>query len=528
MTGHPLAHPTLDIRTTVEPLTPPNVRYTTSSGSAVAEWGKFIVNYLVNADGEPLDPHPEYAGEFVKDDVGLYQRAVITLDGPAPVEGSVTITASGNAKAGTHYTIPGGNMVTIPEGSSSVVVPVQVIDVGQWFRERHLVLTLTSAVGVELGGQRAFDLFIRPATAAPTVSLDSAAASGAHDGGAINLPFTLSSAAADDVQVWGVVTGGSASSSDYTLNTSVTAPVVVAAGSTTGNVTLTWTGAAPGSNETVDVELLGDYDAQRNLYSFSESPDHVVGAGATGFPTLGQGNYLDTAGQARGDSIGQTRWTAEPAGRVNPDGTQSYRLIPIDTPGDDTPEYLRKDYSNFVPGGIDQYQRLATRNTLSAYVKRPADPEKESARWALSIRDRTGVKAYAAYFGWPTAGKPTFYAAESIELDDLVSYNITIHDTTSGPDDPHLGAGWYRVAFEIEPPAGSVNSISNRFVWAARAGGGQTMNQAITQERGLVVWGVQWEEGSLSEYQPRPGQFFDPKGGARRTGTYQGTITVTP
>ncbi len=96
----------------------------------------------------------------------------IALDEPVPNGGAMLwYELDGTAQAGVHYQVGASNPISVPAGATEVVIPVELLNSGEFFLERFLSFEMTQANGLELDPTyfRA-ELWIRPSIDPPTLS----------------------------------------------------------------------------------------------------------------------------------------------------------------------------------------------------------------------------------------------------------------------------------------------------------------------------------------------------------------------
>ena len=204
----------------------------------------------------------------------------VTLDRAAPEGGlTLTFTVTGNASVADFAAISVNGVtvsddfmkitVTIPEGETSLTVPVTVNDDGDQEGPERLVLTLDPGDDYRRGSRNVFTLTINgsdgytpPVT--PRVEFSTATASVDESAGTYEITVELDSAREADVVLSYTVAGTAASGSDYTAPSGT---VTIPAGDTSAVISV------PIINDTAN-EI-----AETIIVTISSSDDYDIGTG---------------------------------------------------------------------------------------------------------------------------------------------------------------------------------------------------------------------------------------------------------
>jgi hypothetical protein len=184
---------------------------------------------------------------------------VFTVSRTGPTDDPVVVqySVSGSATPGTDYTSLSGS-VTIPIGQASVPINVSPNDDGDGddtTPSNTVTASISSALGYTVGSPSSATVIINE-DFIPTVSVSASPSSIAEVGGSGNFVVTLSGAAASNITVAYTVSGSASSGTDYQA---LSGSVVVPAGQTTANITVTplddGDGDEIGSTPTITVML---------------------------------------------------------------------------------------------------------------------------------------------------------------------------------------------------------------------------------------------------------------------------------
>ena len=176
---------------------------------------------------------------------------------------TVNYTVGGTATAGVDYTAPSGS-VTIAAAATGAYVDVSVL--GDAFAEgsETIVLNVTPdpAYAIGIGTATRYLTDAQSAAVATQVSFAAANSSAAENAGTVNIPVTLSAAAAGDVTVEYFINGGSALGAgvDYSLTAGV---LTFAPGQTSKDIVVTLNNdTLDESNETLVIALANPNNAR--------------------------------------------------------------------------------------------------------------------------------------------------------------------------------------------------------------------------------------------------------------------------
>lgn len=189
--------------------------------------------------------------QSVNEGVGIVQ---VTVNLSFAVGQNVTIpfTTSGTAGNPADYTIAASPLV-IPAGQTSGTFNITVVDDSVIDAAETIVVTLGTPTNATLGASSVDTLTIVDNDAIPSATFSVAAQSVSEASTSLTLTVNLSLAPTANVSIPFSVTGGTATSADFTLSSS---PLIIASGSTSGSITLNLVNdALIEGNETVIVTL---------------------------------------------------------------------------------------------------------------------------------------------------------------------------------------------------------------------------------------------------------------------------------
>lgn len=176
-----------------------------------------------------------------------------TLSGPASENVTVVLGFSGTATNVSDYTRSGSQIVIAAGNTTGSITLTAVQDTRDEANETIVVEITEVTNGTESGTQQV-TATITDDDAPPTVALGISAATLAEAGGTSTVTATLSTASSFDVTVDLGFSGTATNVSDYTRSNT---QIVIAAGSTTGSITLTAVqDTLSEENETIVVEIL--------------------------------------------------------------------------------------------------------------------------------------------------------------------------------------------------------------------------------------------------------------------------------
>ena len=124
----------------------------------------------------PLGPlgsiHVPYWKKHLPDDAGNFSFEVELSRPVGPTGAFLWFNIGGTAELGVHYSIPGTNPIRLAPGTTSVDVPIIILNPGQFYKEVALEIELTQGIGVSIHpDQRYGQLWLRSTTPAPTISV---------------------------------------------------------------------------------------------------------------------------------------------------------------------------------------------------------------------------------------------------------------------------------------------------------------------------------------------------------------------
>ena len=191
------------------------------------------------------------AGQTVAEGVGT-ATLTVQLSNVSSQVVTVPFTVGGTATGGTDYTIT-ASPVTVPAGSTTATLTVAVVDDAVAEPNETVVVTLGSPTNATLGTPATHTVTIA-ANDTPTASFSAAGQAVAEGVGTATLTVQLSNASSQVVTVPYAVGGTATAGTDYTIPAS---PLTIAAGSTTGTVTVTVLDDAVGEPDETIVVTLG-------------------------------------------------------------------------------------------------------------------------------------------------------------------------------------------------------------------------------------------------------------------------------
>jgi hypothetical protein len=125
-----------------------------SSASNTIYWE--ATNVLSGAVGQYYNQHFSDAGVFLAPpsgwrigDTSTTRQFKVLFGGPASVPGQFLVdTSLSTAEESTDYTITGGNLRTVDSGDPDHTVEINILNTNKWFKERMIVMQLSTAVGM--------------------------------------------------------------------------------------------------------------------------------------------------------------------------------------------------------------------------------------------------------------------------------------------------------------------------------------------------------------------------------------------
>ncbi len=230
-----------------------------SSPSANATLGPAATHTLTITDDDgPTVPTVQFhqSAESRDEGAGAIDIA-LDLSAISSEDVTVTFTVAGTAAAGDYTLTPASHTITIPQGQLHASIVVTPVDDAEDESDETVILTLTQATNATLGANVTNTLTITDddtAGATPTVQVAEATSEAAESDGTVTVTVQLSSETDHEVSIPFSVGGTATSGTDYT--TSTTSPLVIAAGETSGTVTINVVDdGAPESGETIVVTL---------------------------------------------------------------------------------------------------------------------------------------------------------------------------------------------------------------------------------------------------------------------------------
>ena len=235
-----------------------------------------------------------------------------TLSAAAATDVTVTLAYSGTATPADDYTNSGAEIV-IAAGDTTGSVTVTAVDDEIDDDDETVVVDIDTVTGATEDGDQQVTVTITDDDAAlPTVTLSVDPDAIAEAGGEATVTATLSEAAGTDVTVTLAYSGTATPADDYTNSG---AEIVIAAGDTTGSVTVTAvddevddddetvvvdidavTGANEDGDQQVTVTITDDDDAALPTVALSVDPDAIAEAG-------GEATVTATLSEAAGTDV---------------------------------------------------------------------------------------------------------------------------------------------------------------------------------------------------------------------------------
>ncbi len=179
----------------------------------------------------------------------------VSRNGTASGAASVQYASSnGTATAGSDYTTASGTLNWADGDSTSKTFSVAIANDAIDEADESINITLANATGANLGTPNSAVITITDDDATPAVTFTSANQSKAENAGTATITAQLSAASGQAVTVPFTVTGTAANPADYTITAS---PIIIAAGATSANITISIVDDAiyENPNETVIVTM---------------------------------------------------------------------------------------------------------------------------------------------------------------------------------------------------------------------------------------------------------------------------------
>ncbi len=175
-----------------------------------------------------------------------------TLSATAPFDVTVNLAFSGTATNTTDYSRSGAS-ITITAGNTSGSITLTGVNDALDELDESVIVDIASVTNGTESGTQQVTATITDDDAAPTVTLGVSGSPLAENGGVATVTATLSAASGQTVTVNLAYTGTATNTTDYTRSG---ASIVIAAGATTGNVTITGVNdALDEADETVIVDI---------------------------------------------------------------------------------------------------------------------------------------------------------------------------------------------------------------------------------------------------------------------------------
>ena len=229
-----------------------------------------VIVDITNVTGATEDGDQQVTTTILDDDEPALPIVALSVDNAEIAEagGVATITATLSAAATTDVTVElglagtatdatdyaaSGTQIVIAAGDTEGSVTVTAIDDADDEPDETVVVDITSVTGATGSGAVTTTILDDDAPAGATVSLSVDPAEIAEDGGVATVTATLSAAAAAAVTIDLGLSGTATDGTDYTASGT---QIVIAAGDTTGSVTVTATDDADDeTDETVVVDI---------------------------------------------------------------------------------------------------------------------------------------------------------------------------------------------------------------------------------------------------------------------------------
>ncbi len=375
----------------------------------------------------PLGPlgtiHVPFWKKHLPDDVGNFSFEAELNRPVGPAGAFLWFSIGGTAQEGVHYAIPGTNPIALMPGDTSVTIPLDILNPGQFYREVSLEIELTQGIGLSVDPEQRYgQLWVRPSTPPPTISVPAGQLS-VSPGGNVTVPVQISAPSMEPVSLHYTVD----SASDLTQFAFVpSGTVVIPAGDTSVDLRLLCgPNALPGEELTLnlrherdgvlhvlpalDQDLSSNPDlypqvvhTDENLWSFSvggvqEFENHHIfnpsafGPNHPGVPT---------------DNVtGGSHWAPGQEDQQLIDLLEQQAVSPIMDPFSDVPlkiysisdaasgliPYLRKSFNGVFCGANTQLYKLPEYNRVSYYITLPqgADAARGVPFFRVGMRVRT-------------------------------------------------------------------------------------------------------------------------------------------
>lgn len=199
--------------------------------------------------------------KHLPDDAGSFSFEVLLNRPVGPAGGFLWFSIGGTAEEGVHYAIPGTNPIALQPGDTSVTVPLDILNPGQYYREVSLEIELTQGVGMGINpDQRHGQLWLRSTTPPPTILVPPGRMS-VTPGGSVTVPIQLSAPSMEPVSLHFSVNPSSSLTHYYFVSSGT---VVIPAGDTSANLRLI---CAPNANpgEMLTLNLRHERDGVRHV-----------------------------------------------------------------------------------------------------------------------------------------------------------------------------------------------------------------------------------------------------------------------
>ncbi|MCP5022283.1 MAG: hypothetical protein GY930_10960 [bacterium] len=110
--------------------------------------------------------------KHLPDDAGSFSFEVKLSRPVGSAGGFLWFSIGGTAEEGVHYAIPGANPIALSPGDTSVTVPLDILNPGQFYNEVSLEIELTQGIGLSINpSQRYGQLWLRSTTPPPELFL---------------------------------------------------------------------------------------------------------------------------------------------------------------------------------------------------------------------------------------------------------------------------------------------------------------------------------------------------------------------
>ncbi len=275
-----------------------------------------------NDGASPVDPVVDFStiAQTVSEDGGSVSISV-TLSSVSDSEIVIPFLVSGTATAGTDYTIS-SSPLRIPAGATSGTIVVNAISDTESEADESIAVTLQSPTGATLGTATMHTITLQnsdpSSPSLPIVTLANVTQTVSEGDSAINVTVLLSKPSDSTITIPFTVSGSATSGSDFTVAVN---PITIAAGQTSGNITINLVDdAIVESLETVVVSLnqpTGANLGESTVFTGSILDNDRSGGGGLVIPgNLARPQVIPASGQSTAILFGAVKDTTLTLGHV--------------------------------------------------------------------------------------------------------------------------------------------------------------------------------------------------------------------